>query len=106
MSMQLPCPRCGTTRDVDIVEREEKVTIRGREVPFTAGFSRCMTCGEEFEAPGQLDANLAAAREAYARLYEITEARRTGRAPYPLRRPVRRLSALFSVSASSTMEQL
>jgi len=68
--MQLPCPRCGTTRDVDIVEREEKVTIRGREVPFTAGFSRCMTCGEEFEAPGQLDANLAAAREAYARLYE------------------------------------
>lgn len=70
MSMQLPCPRCGTTRDVDIVEREEKVTIRGREVPFTARFSRCMTCGEEFEAPGQLDANLAAAREAYARLYE------------------------------------
>jgi putative zinc finger/helix-turn-helix YgiT family protein len=68
--MQLPCPRCGTTRDVDIVEREEKVTIRGREVPFTARFSRCMTCGEEFEAPGQLDANLDAAREAYARLYE------------------------------------
>lgn len=70
MTKQLPCPRCGTTRDVDIVEREEKVTIHGREVPFTAQFSRCMTCGEEFEAPGQLDANLAAAREAYARLYE------------------------------------
>ncbi|MCE5257138.1 MAG: hypothetical protein LLF89_09885, partial [Spirochaetaceae bacterium] len=70
MSIQLPCPRCGTIRDVDIVEREEKVTIHGREVPFTGRFSRCMTCGEEFEAPGQLDANLDAAHEAYARLYE------------------------------------
>jgi len=29
-----------------------------------------MTCGEVFEAPGQLDANLDAAREAYSRLYE------------------------------------
>lgn len=70
MSMRLSCPHCGKTRDVEIIEREERVTIHGREVPFTARFSRCMICGEEFEAPGQLDANLAAAREAYARLYE------------------------------------
>jgi len=70
MSMQLPCPRCGKTRDVETIEREEKVTIQGREVSFIAKFTRCMTCGEEFEAPGQLDANLDAAREAYARLYE------------------------------------
>jgi putative zinc finger/helix-turn-helix YgiT family protein len=70
MTTGLPCSRCATTRDFEVVEREEKVSIKGREVSFIAHFSRCTTCGEEFEAPGQLDANLAAAREAYARLYE------------------------------------
>lgn len=70
MTTRLPCSRCATTRDTEVVQREEKVTIQGREVSFTAHFSRCTTCGEEFEGRGQLDANLAAAREAYARLYE------------------------------------
>lgn len=70
MTTRLPCSRCATTRDIEVAEREEKVTIKGKEVSFLAHFSRCTTCGEEFEGPGQLDANLAAAREAYARLYE------------------------------------
>lgn len=70
MSTRTPCSRCGADRDVEIVEREEKVTIKAREVPFTARFTRCRTCGNEFEAPGQLDENLEAAREAYALLYE------------------------------------
>lgn len=70
MSNRLPCSRCGATRDVEIIERAEQVTIKGREVSFNAHYSRCRTCGDEFEAPGQLDANLDAAREAYARLYE------------------------------------
>jgi putative zinc finger/helix-turn-helix YgiT family protein len=70
MIERLPCSHCETTREVELVEREERVTIKGREVPFLAHFTRCLTCGEEFEAPGQLDVNLAAAREAYSRLYE------------------------------------
>lgn len=70
MSNRLPCSRCGTTRDIEIVERVEQVTIKGKEVSFNAHYSRCLSCGDEFEAPGQLDANLDAAREAYARLYE------------------------------------
>lgn len=70
MSNRLPCSRCGATRDVEIVEREEQVTIKGKELTFDAHYSRCLTCGDEFEASGQLDANLDAAREAYARLYE------------------------------------
>lgn len=70
MSNRLPCSRCGATRDIEIVERVEQVTIKGREVSFNARYSRCLTCGDEFEAPGQLDANLDAAREAYALLYE------------------------------------
>lgn len=70
MSNRLPCSRCGATRDVEFIERVEQVTIKGKEVSFNAHYSRCRTCGDEFEAPGQLDANLDAAREAYARLYE------------------------------------
>lgn len=70
MTIRLPCSRCATTRDIEVTDREEKVTIKGKEVSFLAHFSRCTTCGEEFEGPGQLDANLDAAREAYARLYE------------------------------------
>lgn len=70
MSNRLPCSRCGVTRDIEIIERVEQVTIKGREISFNAHYSRCLTCGDEFEAPGQLDVNLDAAREAYARLYE------------------------------------
>jgi putative zinc finger/helix-turn-helix YgiT family protein len=70
MTIRLPCSRCATTRDIEVVKREEKVTIKGKEITFLAHYSRCLTCGDEFEAPGQLDANLDAAREAYVRLYE------------------------------------
>jgi putative zinc finger/helix-turn-helix YgiT family protein len=70
MISQMGCPRCEKNRDVEVLERKETVTISGREVAFNAQLSRCTACGEEFEAPGQLDANLAAAREAWSRLYE------------------------------------
>jgi putative zinc finger/helix-turn-helix YgiT family protein len=70
MTERMPCSHCGTIRNVELFGRDEKVTIKGREISFTAHFSRCTTCGDEVEAPGQLDANLDAAREAYARLYE------------------------------------
>ncbi len=70
MSNRMPCARCGEIREVEIVEREELVTIKGKEISFKARYSRCLSCGDEFEASGQLDANLDAAREAYARLYE------------------------------------
>jgi putative zinc finger/helix-turn-helix YgiT family protein len=70
MTRQMSCPRCENNRDVEVIEREETVTISGREVAFKAHLSRCTACGEEFEAPGQLDANLAAAREAWSRLHE------------------------------------
>ena len=70
MTSQMACPRCEMNRDVEVFEREETVTIRGREVAFKAQLSRCTLCGEEFEAPGQLDANLTAAREAWSRTYQ------------------------------------
>ena len=70
MISQMACPRCEMNRDVEVFEREETVTIGGRDVAFKAQLSRCTVCGEEFEAPGQLDANLTAAREAWSRLYE------------------------------------
>jgi len=66
----MPCSHCGKTRKVELVERDEQVTIKGREVTFSASCYRCTSCGEELLAPGQLDANLSAAREVYARLYD------------------------------------
>ncbi len=70
MTERISCPHCEALRDVELIQRDEKATIKGREVTFVARLYRCNTCGTEFEAPGQLDANLEAAREAYARLYE------------------------------------
>lgn len=70
MSNWLPCSRCGVTRDMEIVERKEEVTIKGKAICFLAHFTRCTTCGNEFETPQQLDDNLDAARETYARMYE------------------------------------
>jgi putative zinc finger/helix-turn-helix YgiT family protein len=70
MTERISCPHCEQVRDVELIEREERVTIKAREVPFTARLHRCATCGTEFQVPGQLDENLATAREAYARLYE------------------------------------
>jgi putative zinc finger/helix-turn-helix YgiT family protein len=64
------CFTCETERDVELVERKETVTIKGKEVDFTAVSYRCTVCGDEFETPEQLDANLEAAREAYAQRYE------------------------------------
>ncbi len=70
MTEKLSCPHCELVRDVESIQRVEHVTIKGRDVEFQAHFYRCTTCGELFETPAQLDANLNAAREAYARLYE------------------------------------
>jgi DNA-binding transcriptional regulator YiaG len=57
-------------RDVETVDRDERLTIKGRMVPFKARLSRCTTCGSEFETPQQLDRNLHAAQEAFARRYD------------------------------------
>jgi putative zinc finger/helix-turn-helix YgiT family protein len=70
MTSKMACPRCEMNRDVEVLERMETVTIRGRDVAFKAQLSRCTVCGEEFEVPGQLDVNLTAARESWSRLYE------------------------------------
>jgi putative zinc finger/helix-turn-helix YgiT family protein len=70
MIEKMQCPNCEQIRDVKLIEREESVSIKGREIHFRAHLYRCQTCGKEFEAPGQLDQNLEAAQEAYAKLYE------------------------------------
>ena len=41
----LPCPHCGMTRVVALIEGAEKVTIKGREVTFPALFSGCTAYG-------------------------------------------------------------
>lgn len=73
--MQMPCSHCGPTRDFAIMERRESVTIKGRDVSFLAHYSRCPTCGEEMEAPDQLDANLRAAGDAYKDQFRLQSGR-------------------------------
>ena len=70
MNNSFPCLKCGVNREMEIVERPEVVSIRGKEVNFLAHYTRCLTCGDEFESPAQLDENLNATKEAYAKLYE------------------------------------
>ena len=70
MTEKQSCPTCESVRDVELTEQEETVAIKGRDVRFKARMYRCTTCGEEFETPEQLDMNLEAAREVYARLFE------------------------------------
>jgi putative zinc finger/helix-turn-helix YgiT family protein len=74
MTEQLSCPHCEQVRDVDLIQRDETVSIKGREVAFKAHLYRCATCGEEFETSAQLDINLNAAREAHDRIYEAPTA--------------------------------
>lgn len=70
MTEKIMCYTCETERAVEQEERKETVTIKGKEVEFTAVSYRCTVCGDDFETPEQMDANLEAAREAYALRYE------------------------------------
>jgi putative zinc finger/helix-turn-helix YgiT family protein len=59
------CPNCEAERELKRVRTREKVTVRGEPIEIEALYWRCLTCGEEFEAPGDNHDELA---EAY-RLY-------------------------------------
>ena len=74
MTEQMSCPTCEAARDVEPVESDETVILKGRPVNFRARAWRCTTCKTEFETPAQLDVNLEAAQEAYARTYEAISA--------------------------------
>jgi putative zinc finger/helix-turn-helix YgiT family protein len=74
MHERMSCPTCETVRDVALVESDETAAVRGRPVTFRARAWRCGTFMTEFETPAQLDANLDAAREAYARTYAAISA--------------------------------
>lgn len=71
MTKKHMCFICEVEQNMEVIERKETVTIKGKEVNFTAVLCRCPQCHEELETPEQLDANLEAAREAYALRYEI-----------------------------------
>lgn len=64
------CITCEQEQVVDLITRNETVTIKGADVTFIAQLYRCTICNTEFESPELLDANLLAAREMYSCLYE------------------------------------
>lgn len=46
------CPKCEATRRLKHIRRREKITIRGGTFEVDVSYRRCLTCGEEFEGPG------------------------------------------------------
>lgn len=66
MSKQFPCAQCEALRDMELVERDETVNMKGIEITFKASVYRCLICGEELETADMLDANLKSAREVYS----------------------------------------
>lgn len=59
----MSCSGCGGKSE--LVNREEVIIMRGKQVTYVAEFYQCMACGLEFEFPGMLDKNLEAARKVF-----------------------------------------
>lgn len=70
MGNEVFCPECCEQRASEIIKRKDSIFTKGKNISYTAIFTRCLECGCEFEVSGQLDANLDSIREEYARLYE------------------------------------
>jgi putative zinc finger/helix-turn-helix YgiT family protein len=49
--MKKICPYCEAQREIEIVEKIEKVTVRGESIEVPAGHYRCKTCKGDFEDP-------------------------------------------------------
>jgi hypothetical protein len=47
--MKKICPYCETTREIEIVEKIEKVNVRGEIIEVLAHPYHCLACGEYFE---------------------------------------------------------
>ena len=69
MIKEMVCYLCGVPRPMELVRSTETIEIHQHKITFEAEFYRCPVCGEEIEDLGQVDRNLAAAREVYDRLY-------------------------------------
>lgn len=65
MRIMKSCSQCEAMREVEMVTREELVTMKGHEITFTAQSYRCLECHEEFDTAETLDKNLESARETY-----------------------------------------
>lgn len=59
------CPECEDICKVELVEIDESVTMKGKEVSFTAFSYRCTKCREIFDTITTLDLNLKRAHVAY-----------------------------------------
>ncbi len=47
--MRMFCPICEEEHDVQVIQKEEPVTVRGEQYTAIARYYRCPECGEEFE---------------------------------------------------------
>jgi len=59
------CPKCDTDRELKRLRTREKVTVRGEKIEVEVFYSRCLTCGEEFEGPEDTHDEVAEAYRQY-----------------------------------------
>lgn len=56
------CPDCEKEQKCNVVWKEERATIKSKDITFIAELSQCSICGCLFETPEQLDRNLETAK--------------------------------------------
>jgi putative zinc finger/helix-turn-helix YgiT family protein len=49
------CPNCEKEQDLDLIQSQEEIEVRGELISVSAKYYRCRTCGDEFEDPGSND---------------------------------------------------
>jgi putative zinc finger/helix-turn-helix YgiT family protein len=65
------CPICEDFREIEIISKSEKTTVKGLEVEALAHYSICSHCNNEFSTSDQMDVTLTNAYNAYRELEGI-----------------------------------
>jgi len=69
--MRMFCPICEEECNVQVIQQDEPVTVRGEKYMAIARYYRCAECGEEFETSGSPFDPLADAYNQYRKQYKM-----------------------------------
>ena len=67
------CPYCETPREIEVVEKTEKVNVRGESIEVLASHCHCPVCRGDFEDPKNGFDFLEKAYEEYGRRHGLTQ---------------------------------
>ena len=71
--MKMICPYCETQREIEAVEKNEKVNVRGESIDVLASHYHCPVCRGDFEDPKKGFDFLEKAYEDYRRRHGLTQ---------------------------------